>query len=308
MSRAIFSNGEQEQLLQTVEMFEVITQASPNDVQSLEILKEAYTKLGRIESALSTTRRLGEAYMLSGQFSAATIEFESVLKANPGDPEASKLLAEVGGKPDSAPAPQDQDVFQTADGNDLRLDVLFGQAPTLMATEMTRFDHSEQQARSLAGEIDGNDAFAKFLIQQNLAPEDVVSPALARVKRLNEHLEGAALAGSLLDEVTKSHVVEMESLLVGILERTKFAYVPLEYYEVDRQVVKMLPENLTLGRLIVPFDILSRTVMVAMANPFDALGKEAVQHLLDYNIQWHLASPAAIVRVLRATYNLDARD
>ncbi len=60
----------------------------------------------------------------------------------------------------------------------------------------------------------------------------------------------------------------------------------------------MLPESLTIGRLMVPFDIISRTVMIAMANPFDALGKEAVQQLLDYNIQWHLASPQAIFKVL----------
>ena len=69
--------------------------------------------------------------------------------------------------------------------------------------------------------------------------------------------------------------------------------------------VKMLPEALTLGRLIVPFDIISRTMMVAIANPFDAVGKEAVQQLLDYNIQWHLASPSAILQVLQTTYRLD---
>ena len=68
----------------------------------------------------------------------------------------------------------------------------------------------------------------------------------------------------------------------GILDRSKFAYIPMEYYEVDRAVVKMLPEDLTLGRLIVPFDVMSRTLMVAMANPFDADGKEMVQQLLDY--------------------------
>ena len=76
----------------------------------------------------------------------------------------------------------------------------------------------------------------------------------------------------------------------------------------DRQIVKMLPESLTLGRLIIPFDIVSRTVMVAMANPFDSSGKEALQHLLDYNIQWHLASPSAIYKVLRDTYRLDIQD
>ena len=38
----MISPEEQEQLQQTVEMFEVIVQASPQDCQSMEILKDAY--------------------------------------------------------------------------------------------------------------------------------------------------------------------------------------------------------------------------------------------------------------------------
>jgi len=100
-------------------------------------------------------------------------------------------------------------------------------------------------------------------------------------------------------------MTSLESLLCGILDRSKFAYIPLDCYEVDRQVVKMLPESITLGRLIVPFDLISRTIMIATANPFDAQGKEAVQQLLDYNIQWHVAAPASIAKVLRDTYRLE---
>jgi len=48
--------------------------------------------------------------------------------------------------------------------------------------------------------------------------------------------------------------------------------------------------------------------MIAMANPFDGLGKEAVQQLLDYNIQWHLAAPDAIIKILRDSYRLDPKD
>ena len=96
--------------------------------------------------------------------------------------------------------------------------------------------------------------------------------------------------------------MELENLLCGILNRSKFAYLPIEYYDVDRQIVKMLPESVTLGRLIVPFDIISRTMMIAVANPFDAVGKDAVQQLLDYNIQWHLSSPEAICKVLTDSY------
>ena len=112
------------------------------------------------------------------------------------------------------------------------------------------------------------------------------------------------MAHSLLDEVVRRAGLDLETTLCAIVDRSKIAYIPLEYYEVDRQVVKMLPDSLTLGRLIVPFDVMSRTLMVAMANPFDVLGKEAVQKLLDFNIQWHIASPTSITKVLSEVYRI----
>jgi len=48
MSKSVhISEEEVQQLQRTVEMFEAITQAQPDDYQSLEILKEAYTNLGQ---------------------------------------------------------------------------------------------------------------------------------------------------------------------------------------------------------------------------------------------------------------------
>ena len=40
------------------------------------------------------------------------------------------------------------------------------------------------------------------------------------------------------------------TLLASLIDATKFGYVPLEYYDIDRAVVRMLPESLTLK----PFD------------------------------------------------------
>ena len=64
----------------------------------------------------------------------------------------------------------------------------------------------------------------------------------------------------------------MDQVLSQLLDRTKFAFIPLEYYDIDRHVVRMLADNLTLSRLIVPFDLISRTIMVAICNPFDVAG------------------------------------
>jgi hypothetical protein len=83
--------------------------------------------------------------------------------------------------------------------------------------------------------------------------------------------------------------------------------VPLEYYDLDRQLARMLPDNLTLGRLCVPFDLISRTIMVACCNPFDAAGRAAVQQSLDYTVQWYLARPGALLKTLRDVYRLEGK-
>lgn len=297
------SQEEQEQILQTIEMFEVITQSNSDDCQSLEILKEAYWKLSRQQEALAVTRRLADAFVRTGQYSSAMLEYEDILQKEPDSPEIMAVLAEVEAKLQQA-SPDGSE--QALNGNYAAEDI--GYSPTLITTSSTVKYEEEKAHGNIHIDNDGNEPLAKFLMQHQLAPDEAVISALDRVRKMNRNLDGQAIAVSLIDEISRHSGVDLDQMLSGILDRTKFAYIPLEYYEIDRQIVKMLPESLTLGRLIIPFDIVSRTVMVAMANPFDVSGKEALQHLLDYNIQWHLSSPAAIYKALRDAYRLDIQD
>jgi hypothetical protein len=153
----------------------------------------------------------------------------------------------------------------------------------------------------------GDDHLAKFLIVQQLFTEEEVKAALETVQHSNKDLSGQALAVSLLDYLCKDKADCLEKVLSALIDRTKFAYVPLEYYDIDRQIAPTLPENLTLGRLFAPFDLVSRTMMVACCNPFDAAGREAVQQSVDYTVMWYLARPAAIIRSLQNIYRLDSR-
>ena len=130
--------------------------------------------------------------------------------------------------------------------------------------------------------------------------------ALAAVKAANKDLHDQMLAPSLLGRLCDGNEKKSEHVLSALIDRTKFAYVPLEYYDIDRQVVRMLPDELTIGRLFVPFDLISRTIMVAVCNPFDSAAREAVQQSLDYTVTWYLAKPSAIIRTLQEIYRLEA--
>jgi hypothetical protein len=134
-----------------------------------------------------------------------------------------------------------------------------------------------------------------------------VAAAMQTLHDVNAHLDGQAIGACLTDVLCRDDEHKMGETMSALIDRTKFAFVPLEYYDVDRQIARMLPEALTLGRMFVPFDLISRTIMVACSNPFDAAGREAVQQSLDYTVAWYLARPTAIIKSLQNIYRLESR-
>ena len=289
------SEEEHSQILQTIEMFEAITQTQPDDYQSLEILKEAYQKVGRDEDSLRVSRRLAEAYFNVASYTNAMQECERILLKEPNAAEILSMLGEIESRLQAS-----------------------GQAIVSAASKDGAGDEGDGSLidiGSRAGKVGklanlherGDDHLAKFLIVQQLFGEEEVNTALEEATRLNKDLSGQALAASLLDQLCKEDDARLETVLSALIDRTKFAYVPLEYYDVDRQIAPMLPDYLTVGRLFVPFDLVSRTVMVACCNPFDSTGREALQQSVDYMVAWYLARPSAIFRNLQSIYRLENR-
>ena len=297
------SEEEHSQIVQTIEMFEVITQTQPDDYQSLEILKDAYNKIGKADDSMRVSRKLAEAYFNAGSYTHAMQECEVILLKEPSAAETLAMLGEI------------ETRLQQA-GESL---VLGGPKGGLIATPGTTgaagpaaIPTGEGGLVDMAGKHAhlaerGEDQLAKFLIMQQLFPEDEVTAALDTCRHLNKDLSGQALGASLLDKICRQDTDKLDRALSQLIDRTKFAYVPLEYYDADRQIARMLPDHLTLGRLMVPFDLISRTIMVACCNPFDAAGREAVQQSLDYTVSWYLARPGAIAKTLQDIYRLESR-
>jgi tetratricopeptide (TPR) repeat protein len=302
------SEEERSQILQAIEMFEVIAQSQKDDYQSLEILKVAYQKLGKTAEALKVSRRLAEAYHGVGSFSLALQECEAVLAVEPNAPEILAMLGEIENRLQSS----DQSTVDPGLEHSLieKPEYRASSAPATASGLLEPGGRNTGQVikRILPHDPDqGNDALGKFLVVQQLFPEDEVKTALAAVKEANAAISGQTLGTSLLDWLCKADDEKMERVLSALIDRTKFAYVPLEYYDVDRQVVRMLPDELTINRLYVPFDLISRTIMVAVCNPFDSVGREAVQKSLDYTVTWYLAKPATVIKTLQEIHRLEAR-
>jgi len=297
------SDQERGQILQTIEMFEVITQTQQDDYQSLEILKVAYQKLGKSDDSLRVSQRLASAYNNVGSFSLALQECEAILALEPNNPEVLAMAGDIesrllqsGQKVVRAKA--DHGLVETRGSGKKH-----GEGASLIEID-GRGSGKGRKTISLETAESANEQLAKFLIVQQMFPEDEVNAALAAVNETDKAISGQKLATSLVEHLSKGNDEKSEQVLSALIDRTKFAYVPLEYYDVDRQVVRMLPDSLTIHRLFVPFDLISRTIMVAVINPFDNAAREAVEQSLDYTVMWYLAKPATIIKALQDVYRL----
>jgi hypothetical protein len=296
---ASISEDETQQLLRTVEMFEAITESQPEDYQSWEILKEAYSKLGRRPESLRASKKLAKAHISLGQISQAILEFEGILQEYPEDPEVLSALSEIEAKTSQLSTSR-----QPSGAPTLREDSKpTPSAPTLVAGAAA--PPSSSPAKQAPE--DGNRALIDVLLAEKLITAQAVQPLLKRLESTpvsnGESAQAITLPQLLIDE----QLIKLEDFLTLLVDRSGLPYLPLSTYDVDRDAVCLLPRELCFENCVVPFDLISRSVLIATANPFDMQLRSQAEVMLAYNVFWYVTSPEEIHTALRRAHGLDTK-
>jgi hypothetical protein len=285
MGSALTSN-EEAQLLQTIEMFEVITQSQPMDYQSLEILKEAYSKLGREEEVIQTAKRIAEAYVQLGQLSSAILEYESILQNRPSDPDVHRALAEIERKANSFSTPIP------------RMTAVQGEKQSAAAALKNAGSSRDEPA--IPTEIDdGKAAMQKLFVEtrcmtavdfEQFWPKANLRELLRQPKEPFIHI----LADRGVQAVEKS--------LKLICEKTRLPYLPIEKYDVDVEFARTFSKETCMRWCVLPFDRMSKSVLIATANPFNKQAEREIHQHSKSQLIWYVASPAELMKVLKKIF------
>jgi hypothetical protein len=287
---AKISPEESQQLLQTVEMFEAIAESQPDDYQSLEILKEAYGKLDRKAECLATSKRLAQAYLKNGQISQALLEYEGLAQEYPDDQDVKTALATLESKTtptDNTAAPS---LAEHSKPSQPPAGGLTGVRPV---------------AGTRARPEDGDLALANVLMQEKIITRQAVEPILAKLRELRATTANKSTALSLLPLLDGEQMAKQDDLMNLIVEKSRLPFLPLNQYDVDRDVATLVPADIAWEHCLIPFDLISRSVMVATANPFDEAARKQVEAMLDYHVFWYVSPPQDIVTSLRRAHGWD---
>jgi tetratricopeptide (TPR) repeat protein len=279
---AATTTEDESQLKQTIEMFEVIVQSQPNDCQSLEILKEAYKKLGREDDVINTSKRIAQAYMQSGQLSSAILEFETVLQQRPND---ADVLASLKTIQDTAGdmAAQPIDGFEPA-----------ALAPTPDSAK------AENKARPSPQEIqDGQETLRKIYVDGKLITAGDFDLCW---RTMDYSAPVADVVEPFIYTLSGRGIFPLEKSLKLLSDKSRLGYLPLEKYDVDIDLSRGFPAEVCRRWCILPFDRMSKAVLVATANPFNQQAAKELAQVTSFRLLWYIASPNDLIHNLRKAF------
>jgi tetratricopeptide (TPR) repeat protein len=270
--------GEEAQLRQTIEMFEVITQSQPQDYQSLEILKEAYLKLSMEKEVIQTSKRIAEAYVQLGQLSSAILEYETILQRHPEDADAMTAMAQIESK-----------------ANNLTKPALEMEMPPPKISD-TLFVKKTGVKPAAQPEIDdGRQTMFKYFVEAKLIAAvdfDSCWPAPSLTTPPTKTVE------PFIHNLAERQVMPVDKALKVLADRSRLAYIPLERYELDIELVRSAARETCQRWCVAPFDRMSKSVMIATANPFNKKAVTDLEECLHQRLLLYLAAPAELMRVL----------
>ena len=266
-------------------MFEVITQSQPQDYQSLEILKEAYSNLNREADVIKTSKRIAEAYVQLGQLSSAILEYETILQRSPNDADVVAALKAIESRANTtfiaAPSP--------AGAPDAAAPAAPGRANRAKADKpaaATAVDDGRQAMYKIfvdgkiisAGDFD----LCWHTPDPNTPPNGVIEP--------------------FIQILADKGVVPPDVTLKALVEKSRLAYLPLDKYDIDGDLTRKFPAEVCQRWCVLPFDRMSKTVLVATANPFNKEAAREIAAATENRLVWYVCAPVDIVKNLRKVF------
>lgn len=122
-------------------------------------------------------------------------------------------------------------------------------------------------------------------------------------KQLEDALAYQRTHGGLLGQVlTQLGMATEEEIALALTAQYGFPYLPLENYELDDAMVRLIPEHVARQFCVIPIDRVGNALTVSMADPSNIQAIEDIELLTSCVVQAFISTPSDILKALTRSY------
>ena len=142
----------------------------------------------------------------------------------------------------------------------------------------------------------------KRLIKKQLG-ELLIERSIINKKQLKHALEIQKEKGGLIGQVLVmlGHATE-EAIAQALTAQYGFPYLPLENYDIDSEIVKIVPKNVAVQFCLIPIDKIGNNLTIAMSNPLNSLAIEDIELVSGLCVQIFVSTAVGICNAIEKYY------
>ncbi len=138
-----------------------------------------------------------------------------------------------------------------------------------------------------------NKQLGELLLERNIISQQQLDKALTVQK------EKGGLIGEILVELG---LVREEDIAQTLTAQYGFPFLPLNNYEIDPEVIKIIPGRVSRQYLLIPIDKIGNNLTIAMFNPLNIRAIEDVELISGCNVQAFVSTASDIKKAIEKYY------
>jgi len=136
-----------------------------------------------------------------------------------------------------------------------------------------------------------------------LLGEILVEKGIIQKDQLQKALDRQTETGGLIGEVLVDlGFATEESIAQCLAHQFGFAFLPLENYEVSKEVITLINKNVAAHYCLMPLDKMGTSLTMAMSNPLNVEAIEDIEDLTHLEIQVFVATSTDIRNAIKKYY------
>jgi hypothetical protein len=269
---------------EAIAFFEQILVSMPDDRTSIEVLSQAYEGNGETEKARDLLIRLARVVERDGDADAARL-LQPRLAAYAGQAETDAALQQLDAFLGGSSAGESPETSPVA-ARGATAPAAAAPAAGNLSLAMQHVQGAMDRRAIVTQELD----FAWMLHEQGILSEDQYASVVSDITDLSA--SATPLPISVLHLFQDRQIPNIDRVLTFAAEKSGAPLLPLSSFDPQAAAYQLLPLEYLIIKGVIPFEMISKDLLVAALNPLNTSLKEEVEKLTGRRCHFYLVQPS----------------